>query len=316
MQYLRSVQKRYGHIGCVYDNQGVVVKESTTECGENTFFTKCNHFKYPHKLSLEEHKIDNTFADKDAVFLKQFYCHHGHKLTNSLCALIHLFDDRFASKPKIFTQWNKENPQKDFDELKYIMGYEKDDVFFHFGDSLLAAKVYHIPEEITNKILLGDEASYRKMAFVKDRMIERLETKSPLNHERVFAARDPFTMRVSQELNAEMMGYMRHTHGFVPVLMRKYSLYEQMAIMQNAKMVAGFSGSQLHNSLFCKPNTFVLNIGDTKRDSEFEAHSYAQRLFCDRTNYAEYVGTKNRTMTEIKKDIDNAIKKYGNFNNR
>ena len=52
--------------------------------------------------------------------------------------------------------------------------------------------------------------------------------------------------------------------GFSVVKLEKYSFQEQISLLRQTKYLAGFSGSGLHNIIFCPPTTSLIEITDSR----------------------------------------------------
>jgi capsular polysaccharide biosynthesis protein len=73
------------------------------------------------------------------------------------------------------------------------------------------------------------------------------------------------------------------SNGFVEMYPEKFSLAEQITIISNAKVIAGFEGSGLHNSIFGASGVQIIEFGSTRFS---KSANYNQTICADisRTN--------------------------------
>lgn len=65
--------------------------------------------------------------------------------------------------------------------------------------------------------------------------------------------------------------------GFDIVRPETLSIVDQVRLMQSARIVAGFAGSQMHNSIFCSKGAFVVSLGDERTPNSI----ISNQLMCD-----------------------------------
>jgi capsular polysaccharide biosynthesis protein len=87
----------------------------------------------------------------------------------------------------------------------------------------------------------------------------------------------------------DIMNYLE-PRGFQKVILTGIPLLEQMAMFHNAEIIITVHGAALTNSLFCKPNTRIIELNtpflQTKRHFEDIAE-------CFNLNYSRYINTKS-----------------------
>lgn len=317
--------------GALYNHNGDIVKSSMLNMGEEAIIAK-KVFKYSQHINMKKWNIDTTYNRRTCVFLKMMFNHHGHILANVLPTLSDWFDSKYNNIPKIYvpyhehTNWWAQNNVTDvIAELKSIVNYTKNDIILHRDQETLLESKFIVPEEPLTQMIRQERNSYRKIEFIIDRILNNLPRESSriiygtfpnssfdLKRKKLFLGRDPGIRRTSKELYDQTLHYF-HKKGFKNVYLRKYTFLQQVEIMRNADIVAGFTGSQLHGSMFCKNGTPVINVGDTERDGEDNAmqhlvqkgsYQHIQERIFDRNNEHHYVPTLNRTFTEIEKQLD------------
>lgn len=330
--FLKSTQGSAHYSGgALYNHNGDIVESSMMNMGEDAIIAK-KVFKYFEHLNMEKWKIDTRYNRRTCLFLKMMFNHHGHILANVLPTLYYWFDHRYNNIPKIYipyhehTNWWAQNNVTDvITELKSIVNYQKDDIILYKDQTSLLESKFIVPEEPLTQMIRNQKNSYSKIDFMVDKILNNLPKDSPriihgtfphsafdFKNKKLFLGRDPGIRRTSQELYQQTLRYFQKK-GFVDVYLRKYTFLQQVEIMRNADIIAGFTGSQLHGSIFCKNGTPVINIGDTERDGEENAMQHLvqkgsfqhiqERIF-DRNNKYHYVPTVNRTFTEIERQLD------------
>ena len=104
------------------------------------------------------------------------------------------------------------------------------------------------------------------------------ETLPPLND--VSSSKKIFLARSNNRIPKGIYGVAEtlfERHGFTVIRPERLSFAQQIALMRSAEILAGYSGSQLHNSIFCKPGTLVINLGDKKSPD----YTLANQLICN-----------------------------------
>ena len=71
------------------------------------------------------------------------------------------------------------------------------------------------------------------------------------------------TKNIRSENNREVENLFRE-NGFFIFAPESKSFLEQLSVYAKAKFLAGFSGSGLHNILFCKPDASLIEITDLR----------------------------------------------------
>jgi capsular polysaccharide biosynthesis protein len=116
-------------------------------------------------------------------------------------------------------------------------------------------KIVERPVVINHRIL--DPSLY---LIVPDRISSLLASRKSSTNKCIFLMRN--NNRIPQS-HAGIAEHLFESSGFVMVRPEKLSLQEQITMMQTTDVVAGYAGSQLHNSMFCKKGATVISIGDT-----------------------------------------------------
>ena len=83
-----------------------------------------------------------------------------------------------------------------------------------------------------------------------------------------------FSIRLDHKLIAETEKFFLEKNYKV-VYPEKLNIQEQIKIARNSKVIAGFTGSSLHLSVFSKPGAYVLELGDLRSPTLSNNHQVA-----------------------------------------
>jgi capsular polysaccharide biosynthesis protein len=135
-------------------------------------------------------------------------------------------------------------------------------------------KIVERPVVINHRIL--DPSLY---LIVPDRISSLLASRKSSTNKCIFLMRN--NNRIPQS-HAGIAEHLFESSGFVMVRPEKLSLQEQITMMQTTDVIAGYAGSQLHNSMFCKKGATVISIGDTRWGNSI----IPNQLMCDNLSEA------------------------------
>jgi capsular polysaccharide biosynthesis protein len=105
-------------------------------------------------------------------------------------------------------------------------------------------------------------------------VIEKLKSEANWNlskhrleqHSRIFLMRDSKRIAsedIQNQLCSELQGL-----GFHCIYPEEHSFSEQIQFLSKATVIAGFAGSQLHNSIFGPRDSLVIEIGDQRSTNQ------------------------------------------------
>lgn len=86
-----------------------------------------------------------------------------------------------------------------------------------------------------------------------------------------------------------IMNYLE-PRGFQKVILTGIPLLEQMAMFHNAEIIITVYGAALTNSLFCKPNTRIIELNTPFLQTKKHFEDIAE---CFNLNYSRYINTKS-----------------------
>lgn len=61
-------------------------------------------------------------------------------------------------------------------------------------------------------------------------------------------------------------------HGYISISPEKLSISDQLRVFFGAKEIAGFSGSQMHNSIFCAETARLIVVGDSRDSHQLQVN--------------------------------------------
>lgn len=119
---------------------------------------------------------------------------------------------------------------------------------------------------------------------------------------KVFLARDE--SRIDQNIRGVASAYFAE-QGFNVVYPERLSIKEQVSLMHEARVVAGYVGSQMHNSLFCKPETNIVSLGD----KIYPQKQLPNQVLCNQisgtySQHVSYTNDRNQLITRLSKMIE------------
>lgn len=226
----------------VFDESGKFVKSSRQFRG--------NNYQYVPKFVKNA-----TYCDCDVMFLGNAYPHFGHFLIEHLNRAWGVVR---AGKPgmKYVLVDNKNNGAKAFMfEFLKMLGIHQEDVIV-LNKSMRFRSVV-VPGQTMN-ISNYRQADEYILPFQK----MRDNVKTDKVYERVYVSRAklPDNMRTYGE---EKVQKIFEKNGFHIIYPETLSLAQQVAIVGNAKVLAGCAGSALHLSVFMKPGGRVIQLRRT-----------------------------------------------------
>jgi capsular polysaccharide biosynthesis protein len=245
--------------GCVYDESG-----RKLDCSE-----RLGGYGGDHVISVNAAQID---IPSDAVrlpgktlFLGHHMDHYGHFLTEFISRLWRVFDeqefDSVVAYPFIFGK----SVQPYHRELcRALLGFDLFSKMRIVNGNMLCDQVV-IPEPMIhlNRSVHPDVREvYQKISSSMGRPAQR---ESPYRY---------FLSRSAQLKNKriENIGQAEEIfadHGFEVVYPELLDIEQQLMIYSRCKVLAGFSGSALHNVVFCKSGSTLIEVGDLRAPKAF-----------------------------------------------
>jgi len=241
------------HAYGVFDENKKFVKSSLQYKGKTHQFIP----KYPQEMDV----IDN-----DAMFLGYVIGHFGHFLLEQLSRAWGALEHRTPGMKFVFVN----NRNIDIPHWLYkfmeMLGISKNDVVI-LNSSCKFRRVF-VPEQafkLSNTVWFAPEfrLAFRTMAD---------NVKSKYNYDKVYVSRSmlPKDMKTYGE---EKIQNIFADNGFKIIYPETMDLMEQIAIIKNARVLAGCAGTALHLALFMKNADSVIQI---KRNSILKDSAYVQ----------------------------------------
>ncbi|MBI2352787.1 glycosyltransferase family 61 protein [Candidatus Dependentiae bacterium] len=103
------------------------------------------------------------------------------------------------------------------------------------------------------------------LSHIQSKFLSHLQNKSfPNFSQKIFVSRKDTQFR--NMINEDEIFSLFQPYGFVRYSLSKLPLLEQIALFHNAKIIVAAHGTGLTNLIFCKPETTVIEIFQTKSD--------------------------------------------------
>lgn len=244
--------------GCLYDEHGRVIPASQRFGGHMG-----DHFPTRDTASISIATLPGArVLSGRTLYLGHYMSHYGHFLLETLS-----------------TFWNYENMDA-YDQFLFHP--------FVFGSSLVpfaqaCFDAFCIP---VDRIMMVEEAMRLDHVTIPERLVKpnksvNLALRRVYRHLSdtysqggsgrkyyVSRVRNSMTRGIRIILNEVSIEDYFEKHGFEVVYPETLTLPQQVALFQSADVVAGLSGSGLHNCLFMRPGTSVLEIGDSRTPRE------------------------------------------------
>lgn len=251
--------------GAIYDNDGRIILESLRKSG-------CARIK--HQDAVYFTGTSQESIEKNLMYLGHYFVSYGHFLLETLPMLDYI--DRKWKGDYIFLAWGR---VKRIDLLKNFLnlldlGEFINKIIVHNNDKIIKSNftVPDRPVEI-NKGFLCKDPYFNVVRKIKKSI------KSQLNiGDKIFLCRD--NSRVDSNYVNQVYSLCELV-GFKFIYPEKLSLEDQVSVVSKAKIIAGFEGSNLHNSLFLDEGAKVLEFGSRRMS---ESGNPNQRWLCEMMN--------------------------------
>ena len=282
--------------GALYDSDGYLVIDSLRKV------TLQGNWKPMDSAALTQDQISNAQAlEGNYLFLGHAHSMYGHFLLETMPMISCLI--RRKNRSGIFLPWGgKSNFNRNLlDQLLDLTNISRSRIFIHSEDKYpVKARIKCMSRPLLINRLNGllEVDSFK---IVLNKIRKKLNLKSNITTEKIFLNRDE--SRINPLIRGIASGIFASS-GFKIINPENYSLKEQIRIFHSAKIIAGYSGSQMHNSIFCQPRTQVICLGDRNNKKKM----LANQIICNQisgTNSTnlDYVDNK----AELIKNIENAL---------
>lgn len=207
------------------------------------------------------------YVDYDVMFLGEVHWHFGHFLLEHTDRLWAAMQKQNVQKFVFVFNKNAGKIPSWLYEFTSMMGIKCDDVLVI--DKTTRFKSVSVPEPSVNKnawTSLWPETFQYMANNVKDVVCA----------DKIYVSRDSLKHR--RTFGEKSVQSVFKKNGFEIVYPEQLDLPHQVAIMKNARVLAGCAGTALHLALFMKPGGRVVQI---KRNSGYDDNCVSQHLICD-----------------------------------
>ena len=251
-------QFKYDLLGNVFESDGTLVCEGLRPSVGG------DHVQHLSNEILSQGDLQNThFLEGRALYAGHLMLHYGHFITEGLSRLYPVVKsidfDYIAFLPFIFGGNLFVNSPPDYHEFIFAsLGISLDQIILLrdltcFNELWVPSPAW--PINSNAHPVMSD--IYRK---VRDYSLNSLTCDELKFSHNLYIAR---SANLRSDRNYVIEGAFRDL-GFNVVALEKFSFHEQMMLLNQAKCVAGFSGSGLHNIVFCNPKTSLVEITDSR----------------------------------------------------
>ena len=273
--------------GAAYSESGLLIPASQRQFKDNDLYLN----DPPVVPLVHRFKVFN-FSDS-ILYLGNHFSHYGHFIMETLPMLSHLLDNKrkcffnhlpFGKNDLCRASDGAFSCQIDFSLLKYFAKILEIDISSQvFVNHENRISKDHNDQRMQSIFLghdfLGNFEILPRPTIMNDKLIDRnpfdlivkFFEKKLAGHSsnnvikddcsKVFLARSP---KFYSEAKSIFVEKIAKDNGFIIVHPEELALEDQIKLMQNAREVMGFSGSQLHNVIFGRKIERVIEIGRLK----------------------------------------------------
>jgi capsular polysaccharide biosynthesis protein len=265
-RYITAIKRQEKTIhGCAYNEEFHI-------CPDSQRFSKIAEIKHYDPPTIpREATLPGAIEEihGPTLYLGHAFATYGHFLLETLPMMSYIIHPRFQGYNFIFHPFNPLITGKKFIAATLeILGMPLSSarVFIHDKPHTLAGDFTIAPRpiEINHRVL--DKNPYKSIIYhLKETKTIKSLTDNPGNHPRKLFL-PTHTKRTSQAYK-EYVEKKFSEQGFCIIRPEKFTFAEQIAMIHNANIIAAFSGSALHNAIYAKPGTIMIEIGDNRSPS-------------------------------------------------
>lgn len=210
-------------------------------------------------------------SDTTYMFLGYSFRQYGHFILEALPMLKYCLDSEFSEYNKIFLPYflnanNIEggmNPSCRTSLLGIIKSFlnlldvDQHKIYYHTENAILKSD-FIVPPKVLHGIKVADHFHHYKIVI--DKLIDKLPNQL-YPHKRVWIKRP--SNRISKNVYDSITLFCQQ-NGFDIVSMEKLSIFDQLQLMRQTKILLGFSGSGMHNSMFLNSDAMAINLADLR----------------------------------------------------
>ena len=294
MKFLTPFNESNNQIqGALYDSEGYLETSSLRKV------TIQGKYRPIDKASLTADEMSNAqVLEGNFIFLGHCHRHYGHFLLETLPMISGLIEKRDRRGVFLPFGFADNFSRQLLDDFLKIIKIDPGSILFHLDKSRiikLRARCKKRPLLI-NKFDGLLEADSFKLILNEIKTCMRLNTRK-MPCEKVFLDRDE--SRINQSIRGAAATYFAE-NGFKVVRPESLNVKEQIRLIHSAKVVVGYVGSQMHNSLFCQPSTRVVCLGD----SLYPRKQLPNQVLCNQisgvfSNHVDYTDDADQLISHL-----------------
>jgi hypothetical protein len=287
--------------GCVYRTDGTKVALSERLGGwKGDLFRSCNPDALERPACMER-------SGRGLYLGSLMASHYGHFITEGL-STFWIFEklpaeefDYFLFSPFVF---GTEFPEYALQCMR-AFGIDPDNIVI-MGEEAMAFEDLVIPERLFRLNHSADPA----LAWVYRKIVSQIvEVAKPI--ERIYLSRRKLSLKQLTRViaNEVLVEKLFRQAGFTVIYPEEIAFKHQLALYANARVVAGPSGSALHNSLFMRSGVILIELGDPRYGGE----RAPTQMLCDFVSGVEsalipFAGTLREDVKSMSVDIEDLRK--------
>jgi hypothetical protein len=255
------------------------------------------------------YKLDISY-----LFLGYYFRHYGHFIFETLPMLSYCLKSEYNNYKKIFLPYflHGNNVEKNIKQDKNLNLFRSflsltsiptNSIEFHTEYKILYSNIY-VPDKICkgNKKDVDVEPYRIVIDDIKNNIGLVNNKSSTLN--KFFLSRTIDNNRINSYIATAIMHQCKNM-GFIIIDMPSLSIKDQITLMHNADIICGFSGSQIHNSMFMKSSGRCITLCDI-RDFKYPRKYSVNQELCDRVS-----GCESHFIDFVcKENIDTTLKEH------
>jgi hypothetical protein len=245
-------------LGAIYRSDGHIINMSTRSGGHGGDHVTALD---PEVLTINEGEISKwKRISGNTLYLGNFMNHYGHFITESLSRMWYLFEnlesvtfDNYAYFPFIFD-----------DARAVISPFHQHflELFRIPPEKLLFLSKPVVFEQVVipQQLWVVNKFCYARLRFLYAALRSHHE-KRP-GFDRIFLSRS--TPRPDRFENISEVENLFASFGFKVLYPQRMEIRQQLDAYANCKIMAGFSGTALHNCIFASESTFLIEVCDMR----------------------------------------------------
>lgn len=256
--------------GCVFDASGIKSRRSERYSGHEGDRVRTTN---PDRI---EPPADARRVPGRGVYLGHLMGgYYGHFITETL-STFWIFDEHPATDFDYYLFHPFTSGRETADFVRYCLerfGLDRERIVFADAGPLEVDELV-VPE----RLLRLNHSADARLRRVYERVTAEVREPSPPTGRIYLSRREynrtKFERVIANEVRIERLFRRR---GFSIVYPEQLPFPDQLALYSNAAVIAGMSGSSLHNSIFMRPGTAVIELGDPR----YGGRRAPTQLLCD-----------------------------------